>query len=80
MTEKQINHLLDNATYTVDEHNDELFLVDFSKVKLASISVTAKTKSEARAQAAKWFEDDVAKNTAARWQDTPKAEKKKSDN
>lgn len=75
MTDKQIKHLLDNATYTVDEYNDKLYCVDFSKVKLAAISVAAKNEKEARVAAEKWFDDEVAQGVAAQWQDTPKSEK-----
>lgn len=76
MTDKQIKHLLDNATYTVDEYNDKLYCVDFSKVKLAAISVEASSVKEAKSKAAEWFEDDIAQRQAKDWQDTPKASKK----
>jgi hypothetical protein len=75
METKQIKYLLDNATYSVDEFNSDLYTVDFSKVKLAAISVTANSIKEAKSKAAEWFNDPTAARQVSEWRDTLKPTK-----
>lgn len=75
MIEKNIKHLLDNATYTPDPYNKKHYVVDFSKVKLASIGVAAESEKEARYGAEAWFKDEVSQRVASQWEDSPKLKK-----
>lgn len=76
MLDKELQkELAENAVATPIKGEKNLYLVDFSKVRVGSIEVKAKTEKDALAKAEEWLKEDALESVISSWGVPTKAEK-----